>query len=215
MKNLRVNRTTACGFTLLELLVVIAIIALLAGLLMPAIVRSKRKAQNVVCLNDLHQLGIATRIFTEEHDNRLPRAELLPTLPVDPAQPLPRISDVLKSYVGGASGTNSSGVFHCPEDRDGYFQKEGSSYQWNTGLNGRAMDETRQSDLQIDTVISVNNQPPQTSHETRQLHWPPETTPLFFDYDDFHLRASQPSKNSVFMDGHTAPLTYENLGVGS
>lgn len=47
------------AFTLVELLVVIAIIAVLAALLIPTIVRSKQKAQQSKCINNLHQLGIA------------------------------------------------------------------------------------------------------------------------------------------------------------
>jgi len=60
------------GFTLVELLVVIAIIALLMGILMPALSRARGQAQKIVCLANTRRLGISMRLYLDSNENFFP-----------------------------------------------------------------------------------------------------------------------------------------------
>jgi prepilin-type N-terminal cleavage/methylation domain-containing protein len=191
MKSISENGRRA--FTLVEMLVVIAIMGLLAALLMPVLSRAKIKARNITCVSQLRQLGVAVRLQAEDNNGVLPVAEPIPTMPAATNNPRPRICDVLGPYVGKTSrDTNTSvPVFRCPADREGFYETEGSSYWWNNirqmvftggGRGGGGGGGPLGKQKIDDPAIAL--------------------TPMLSDFDDFHPRAPQTGRNSVYADGH-------------
>jgi hypothetical protein len=154
---------------------------------------------------------VATRLYAEDNNNKLPAAELLPSDPFYPRRPLPRICDVLAPYVMKVGATNSSApVFKCPADNDWFFEVEGSSYQWDTAINGKRMDLGSSMGSFISSTTTTNGETLVTNGTVVQNA---AFIPLLLDYDNFHPRPPKSGKNTVYMDGHAAAFELAGITV--
>ncbi len=166
------------AFTLIEMVIVTAIIAVLAALLLPAVSRTKEMGRSAVCLNNLHQMGIALQLFVQDNQNKLPVMYDQTTNNTVPANQT--INEVLLPYVGGVSN-----IFRCPSDDRMLFETTGSSYAWNVLLNGQDADH-----LEMFT----------NAYPLHQIF-------LVFDKEKFHrVRGDQRAINYLYADGHIKNL---------
>lgn len=167
------------AFTLVELLVVIAIIGVLAALLLPTLGRVKETARGVDCLNNLRQIGVALQLYVQDNNNRMPslRDRILDTN--SPVIPLPTAEVTLSNHVGDVR------VFWCQSDKQGLFSQTGSSYGWNSLLNGQDADHL--------TILTM---------DFGAIH-----TPVMFDKEAFHAaRGPKKGVNYLYADGHIKNL---------
>ena len=121
-------RPLRAGFTLIELLVVIAIIGILAAILLPALAKSRDRAQGIICLNNTRQLSLALLLYANDHNDYLPynygmagssfRTNInwvnnVMTWDLSPDNTNPA---TLTQASLGAFVSSSTAIYHCPSD---------------------------------------------------------------------------------------------------
>lgn len=128
---------TKPAFSLVELLVVMSIIAILIGILIPALAKVNQVATKTMCASNLRQIGIGIQTYLDEQGNKFPPARYMPSpfislFPDDPGLP-----ETLQNAVN-----TQSKVYKCRGDNGYVHERAGISYTYNASLAGRDLDES-------------------------------------------------------------------------
>ncbi len=169
----------ARGFTLIELLVVMVIIAILVGLLLPALATAKEKGKRIACASNLRQIYLAVAMYADDHGDSLPvkfelkksALKLDDLLKGKQLQTLTNgIHTLLAPYLGGPGAAvlaalpeprATARVFKCPSDygdfaeRRPVFERRGSSYQVEGFDLGRKPEDLHKNRLSLAATLDI------------------------------------------------------------
>lgn len=212
IKDQKTGEGVVKGFTLIELLVVIAIIAILAGMLLPALSKAKQQAHRIKCVNNQRQIGIALNLYTLDYQETFPPRMLAVTNQLGDNDLSWRT--LIQPYV------QVSELHVCPSNPD--KDKPSADPEFNISYAGNFNwgSETRPDDWLTSVGGGLFGQPNSPGLRTSAVKSPSELIGVLEVYDmpwtalmidtEFYKgklwAGHKVNSNYLFVDGHVAQL---------
>jgi prepilin-type N-terminal cleavage/methylation domain-containing protein/prepilin-type processing-associated H-X9-DG protein len=189
-----------CAFTLIELLVVIAIIAILAAMLLPVLALAKEKGRAIACMNQMRQIGLAVRLYSDDNRDEFPRSQ---HSAFAFGQQTWGQAIAPQLGIGSSSWTNLlKGLYHCPADK--------RTTPWSYGQNvyfelGPDDDYTGKPETwrRITSVSRPCATITDAENATSADHIMPHFWTTLTDAEEVDSRRHSGRANYTFVDGHS------------
>ncbi len=215
------------AFTLVELLVVVVIIAILAALLFPAVSAAKARARRAVCMNNLRQINLGLRMYTDDFSDLSPKTPFTNNFPsMQNLIDFTGFKKLMKNNVGlnGVSSAQDK-LFACPDDRFFYSLISGELGITAEGIHEQAFSDYSSYGFNGATGTNLIFNGPTPSIAGRKISSIKEPTrtllvfelPAIFPYSWHEPRRPLAAENAVFnnamnmasfVDGHAKYIPF-------